>query len=356
MPLVRKFLRQESSIMEQTVEAAFENCIPLFVTLETTLGCNYKCVHCYNFDRSKPMPASVKGEPLTKEEFLNTIDQVCEAGALYISFTGGEALLYPHIYALIERVVKNKSMARIKTNGHLLTEEVCQKLVKAGCRALDISVYGANEESYKNFTGEVGSFAQVLDGVRQAIKAQMEVQLNLILHSGNCMDIEAMISMAENLGVPYQFSDEITSRYDGTVDSQDLGISEKQYKELLEGPHADLFWHDNSDEAFQCSCARNVVGIGLDGVVFPCIGAPIPSGNLREKSFKEIWSGSKEFKKIRELKQADFKDCVTCDVRHFCNRSSGSAYVNTSDYTGCDPMALKVAKVRENYKDKFKNS
>lgn len=349
-------MREGSSIMDQTIEAAYKSCTPLFVTIETTLGCNYKCVHCYNFDRSGPVPANVKGEQLTKEEFLNIIDQVCSAGALYISFTGGESLLYPHLSDLIERVVENKSMARVKTNGHLLTKSVCKKLVDSGCRALDVSVYGADEDSYKNFTGQVGSFSQVLDGLRNAISFDMEVQLNLILHKDNCMDIGKMINMAEGLGLPYQFSDEMTARYDGTEDSQDFGITEDQYNELLEGPHKDLFWHDNSDEAFQCSCARNVVGIGLDGVVFPCIGAPIPSGNLKESNFKDVWDNSLEFKKIRNLKQSDFSDCVTCNVKHYCNRSSGSAYVNTDNYIGCDPMAEKVAKIRKNHSSKFKNS
>jgi len=351
--MVRDFKRENSSILNQTIEAAYKSCIPLFVTIETTLGCNYKCVHCYNFDRSKPMPASLKGEPLSKEEFLATIDQVCKAGALYISFTGGEALLYPHLYDLISRVQENKSMSRLKTNGHLLTPEVCKKLVASGCRALDVSVYGADEKTYTDFAGDVGSFASVLSGIRNAIAEDMEVQLNLILHSGNCLDIGSMIKMAESLGVPYQFSDEITSRYDGTSDSQDLGITKEQYENLLSGPYKDLFWHDNTEEAFQCSCARNVVGIGLDGEVYPCIGAPIKSGNLRESSFEEIWNNSLEFKKIRDLSQSDFKECVKCEVRHYCNRSSGSAYVNTENYTGCDPMALKVAKIRKEHSDKF---
>ena len=351
--MVRKILRKDSSILDQTIEVAFDKCIPLFATIETTLGCNYSCVHCYNFDRSLPMPTQIKGEPLTKNEFLKVIDELCDAGALYISFTGGEALLYPHIFELISRVAQRKSMPRLKTNGHLLTKETCSKLMDAGCSALDISVYGADEESYRDFTGKATSFAKVLEGTRNALALNMEVNFNLILHKGNCMDIKKLIDLASNLKVPYQFSDEITIRYDGTEDSQDYGITKDQYNELLSGPHRDLFWHDNSDEAYQCSCARNVVGIGLDGIVYPCIGAPISSGDLRKSSFKEIWNNSVEFKKIRDLKQADFKECSSCEVKHFCNRSSGSAYVNTKNYTGCDPAALKFAQVRKTHKDNF---
>jgi radical SAM protein with 4Fe4S-binding SPASM domain len=351
--LVRKLIKKESSILDQTTQIAFDKCIPLFATIETTLGCNYSCVHCYNFDRSSSMPDNIKGKPLKKEEFIRVIDELCEAGAFYISFTGGEALLYPHIYSLIERVVQNKSMPRVKTNGHLLTQEVCEKLDKAGCRALDISIYGADELSYKNFTGMADGYTKVLEGVKRALSFDMEINFNIILHKDNCMDIGKLIKLAESLGVPYQFSDEVTARYDGTESSQNFGITPDQYNELLKGPHKDLFWHDNSEESFQCSCARNVVGIGLDGVVYPCIGAPIPSGDLKKQSFKEIWDGSQEFKKIRDLKKEDFSDCVVCEFKHQCNRSSGSAFVNTENYTGCDPMALRVAQVRHKNKDSF---
>ena len=351
--MVRKLIRKDSSILDQTIETAFDKCIPLFATIETTLGCNYSCVHCYNFDRSDSMPENIKGAPLSKDEFLRVIDELCAEGAFYISFTGGEALLYPHIYSLIERVVANKSMPRVKTNGHLLTKEVCEKLNRAGCKALDISIYGADEDSYKNFTGVAGGYEKVLEGVKNALSFGMEINFNMILHRDNCMDIGKLIKLAETLKVPYQFSDEVTARYDGTESSQDYSITPDQYNELLKGPHRELFWHDNKEESFQCSCARNVVGIGLDGVVYPCIGAPIPSGDLREKKFKEIWNESSEFKKIRGLKKEDFSDCVVCEFKQQCNRSSGSAFVNTENYTGCDPMALRVAQVRHKNKDSF---
>ena len=35
---------------------AHDNLVPLNVSLEITLACNIRCVHCYNFDRDLPLP------------------------------------------------------------------------------------------------------------------------------------------------------------------------------------------------------------------------------------------------------------------------------------------------------------
>ena len=48
---------------------ATEKCIPLTVTLELTLRCNLRCVHCYNFDRDLPyLPLKKREEELSDAE------------------------------------------------------------------------------------------------------------------------------------------------------------------------------------------------------------------------------------------------------------------------------------------------
>ena len=42
----------------------------------------------------------------------------------------------------------------------------------------------------------------------------------------------------------------------------------------------------------------------------------------------------------------DFDECSKCSLITKCSRSSGSAYINTKKYTGCDPTALTYARAR----------
>jgi radical SAM protein with 4Fe4S-binding SPASM domain len=77
-----------------------------------------------------------------------------------------------------------------------------------------------------------------------------------------------------------------------------------------------------------------VAGISAFGDVYPCIGAPIASGNLRRQSFHEIWSGSPQLNWIRGLRLDDFPTCKSCEHISHCRRSSGTIYNNTGQYTG----------------------
>ena len=73
---------------------------PLFATIEITQGCNFKCLHCYNFDRRNP--PKEKRTPLTAEEIFQVIDGFSELGALNLSFTGGEPMIHPQIFEFIQ--------------------------------------------------------------------------------------------------------------------------------------------------------------------------------------------------------------------------------------------------------------
>ncbi len=340
------------SIIQEFLKKASNECIPLVTTIEITQGCNYKCHHCYNFDRTKEMPEAIKENALKPEEILSIIDQVAASGAFYINFTGGEALLHPHLEDFIKRARTHHLEARLKTNGSLLTVIRCEKLDLAGLASIDISLYGFSETSYQKLTGKEGMFGKTIDGIKNAIAQGFNVNINIILHRYNIDEIKQMADFCIDHKVAFQFSTEITERYDDSSGSKDFEITTKQFQEQLAGEYAEVFMTLNPDKALQCSCAKSVCGISYSGEVFPCIGAPIASGNLREKTFAEIWKNSEVLNKIRNLKRDDFKSCQTCEYIEFCSRSSGSIYTNTKEYTGCDSSTLQQAKIRHGF---FKN-
>lgn len=335
-----------SSIVENMFKKASKECIPLVTTLEITQGCNYKCHHCYNFDRTKEMPSDLKENLLKPEEILNIIDQVAATGALYLNFTGGEALLHPHLDDFIKRARTHHLEARLKTNGSLLTKSRCEKLEQAGLAGMDISLYGFSEFSYQKLTGKEGMFEKTIEGIKNAVAQGFNVNVSIILHRYNIDELKSMVTFCQDNKIAFQFSTEITERYDESSGSKDYEITREQFTEQLAGEFAEVFMTLNPEKSLQCSCAKTVCGISSSGIVYPCIGAPIPSGNLRENSFEDIWKNSEVFTKIRNLKREDFKSCMTCEHIEFCNRSSGSIYTNTKEYTGCDASTFEQAKLR----------
>ncbi|HXU61576.1 MAG TPA: hypothetical protein VN962_07750, partial [Polyangia bacterium] len=71
---------------------AYTNLVPLNVSLELTLRCNIRCLHCYNFDRDTRGPACGDGHEapeLSLDEIHRVLGELREAGTLFLSLTGG---------------------------------------------------------------------------------------------------------------------------------------------------------------------------------------------------------------------------------------------------------------------------
>jgi MoaA/NifB/PqqE/SkfB family radical SAM enzyme len=71
----------------------------------------------------------------------------------------------------------------------------------------------------------------------------------------------------------------------------------------------------------------------------------VPSGKLREQSFRAIWRESSQLRDIRDLRLEHFETCAPCPDRADCRRSSGVAFVNTGQYTGPEPFTCMEAQV-----------
>lgn len=327
------------------IATAYDVCVPLFTTIELTLKCNLRCVHCYNFDRSVPQPKEATGKELTPPEILKLIDGLQEAGGLEISFSGGEALLHPHLEDFIRYARERMFAVRIKSNGMLLTPERVARLEAAGAYAVDVSLYGASPETHDAFTTVKGSFVRTVEGVKAAVAGGMKVALSFCLTRANAGEIDGMLALSKDLGVTYTLDPQLTARYDGTTSSLDHRVDTETLEALYRGPLREALGGPQCypDRDVQCSCARTVCGISATGEVYPCIGAPVPSGNLRDGSFVDIWKNSPALNRIRGLTPSDFTDCQACPDRPFCRRSSGVVYTNTGNYTGSEPWTCQEA-------------
>src|SRR4051794_8235874 len=112
------------SMFDQLRQRALDACIPLNVTLELTLRCNLKCVHCYNFDRDLPyLPLKKREEELSDPEILRILDEVREEGCLYLALTGGEAMLHPRLDDFVAHAARAGMMVTVKSNGTLFDPE-----------------------------------------------------------------------------------------------------------------------------------------------------------------------------------------------------------------------------------------
>src|ERR1041385_3454879 len=212
---------------------AMESCIPLYVTFEITLRCNLRCVHCYNFDRDLAYhPRKERGDELTAEEIHGVLDELHEEGCLFLTFTGGEALAHPHIEDFIRHACRIGLAVRIKSNGPLLNDERVQQMAEAGASAVDISLYGADAPTHDAFVRQVGAFERTMEGARSARDRGLKVRFSLLLVQSNADQIDRMIGIATELGVPYSVDPQMKARYDGSRSSLDLRIDHESLERI----------------------------------------------------------------------------------------------------------------------------
>ncbi len=335
-------------LLDDWGERAYRDCVPFHVTLELTLRCNLRCVHCYNFDRDQPRPAAAP--ELSYDEILRVLDELRQAGTLFLSLTGGEAMAHPRFWDVVEAAAERRFALTLLSNGTLLTSEACARLAALPhLWGVSLSLYGARAETHDALTKSPGSFRRTLEGARGLRERGAAAWLKFILLRGNAAEAGEMLALGEREGFVYSFDSQITGRYDGSRTSLDQRVDPETLRAVYEGPLRELLQGtgnpDPSDDEFKCLCARGNAAVSATGEVYPCIATPLRAGNVREQPFPAIWKDSPVFRWIRGLKRKDFASCDPCDLKAWCRRSPSPAVVLHGDFTGIDPWICREAEI-----------
>ncbi len=89
----------------------------------------------------------------------------------------------------------------------------------------------------------------------------------------------------------------------------------------------------------QQRCRRYRVSCLVDasGRVLPCAGLPLPIGDLRARSLREILDDSEVMENLRADEQAVVGPCAACGHDASCRGCRGVAFAETGDYLASDP-------------------
>src|SRR3954451_21626248 len=83
---------------------------PLYVAWQITNECNLACMHC--IEESGPGKA-FKNE-LSKEQVFDVLRQVVENDVPYLSFSGGEPMLHPHFFEMLEYACSHGTQVKVE--------------------------------------------------------------------------------------------------------------------------------------------------------------------------------------------------------------------------------------------------
>lgn len=98
--------------------------IPNQCYIELTNKCNLSCSHCF----ASSLPENK--QEMTKETAMKVIFEAVEMGVYWLNISGGETILYPDLFDILEYAVNLPVSISLLTNGTLWTEDHIAKLLK----------------------------------------------------------------------------------------------------------------------------------------------------------------------------------------------------------------------------------
>ena len=327
---------------------------PFGGVIELTDRCNLTCVHCYINQPAGDQ--ALKARELTLEQVKTIIDQLADAGTLFLTLTGGEVLLRPDFSEIYMYARQRGMLLTLFTNGTLITERIAKLLAESHPQLVEITLYGATKATYEKVTGIPGSFEKCLHGIQMLVERKIPTALKTILIRPNYHELAGMKDLSDKLGVPFRYDGILWPRLDKTGDMGEFQISSKELLDLdKKDPLRKTEWEKVARETtgqpiraefvYNCGAGMHSFHIDSMGRMSICTMSRKPSFSLLEMSFMDAWEklGTLRASK-RQLKTA----CQTCTLGGLCFQCPGwSQAVHDDDETPVD-FVCELAHLRYN--------
>ena len=173
--------------------------LPIAGNFELTPRCNFSCPMCYVHMTPEQIASSGKKE-LTAEQWLDIARQARDKGMIFVLLTGGEPLVRKDFFEIYRGMKEMGLLISINSNGSMLQGEILEEFLKDPPFRFNISLYGGNNETYRNMCG-IPAYDRVKDNIRTLRKAGIDVSLNLSITPYNCNDLEQIYADAVEMDV-----------------------------------------------------------------------------------------------------------------------------------------------------------
>ena len=293
--------------------------LPYSALIELTARCNMNCVHCYLQEHHTEAELSFA-------KVIEILDILYDKGIIFITLTGGEIFTRKDFVSIYLYAKKKGFLVELFSNGELVTDEMIEIFKKYPPVMIDISIYGACEETYRKVTGKANAFEKVVSNCRKLQEAGIRISLRTPVLTLTANEVEKMKDIADDIGIPFAVSYEIITTIDRDNISQKYQISPV---DALEYEIRDYFTdnYNKLDVAppntrdgspfpiFSCKIARGALVIDYNGNIFPCMKFRHVGQPLTRNNFDEIWAS---YSKYYSLKTSISNKCNSCDAAFYC--------------------------------------
>ena len=321
------------------------------VVWNVTRRCNLRCIHCYSSSRDIEYR-----DELSTAEGRALIDDLADFGAPVILFSGGEPLMRTDLPELVRHAVARGIRAVISTNGTRITPAFAAQYRDLGLSYVGVSLDGL-EPTHDRFRGRAGAFAEAVRGIRICREAAIKVGVRFTMNRLNVRDVPAIFDLLEAEDIPRAcFYHLVYSGRGSKLMEEDLSHAESRaVLDLIMDRTRDLFERGRPREILtvdnhadgpyvylrllkedprraaevlellqmnEGNSSGNGIGcVSWDGEVHPDqFWRGISFGNVRRRSFSEIWSDTSNelMARLKDKRPHLTGRCATCRWLDVC--------------------------------------
>ncbi len=294
---------------------------PFFISLEPTAICNLACPQCPTgvgaVKRSKSY--------LDQETFQNIVDETARTTAILSLYHQGEPLLHRFFADMVKYATERKIYTMTSTNGQLLTEEVCMRLLEAGLDRIIISLDGTDQESYSKYR-KGGDLEKVMAGIRLLSEARQTkrkpyIVIQFLVFRHNEYQVSEITKLGKRLGADQVMIKSSQIEYPESI--QEWMPVHKKYRRYKRNSQGD--WILKGKLKNRCRRLWHTTVITADGLIVPCCFdklAQYPMGTIGKESFGQIWK-NREYNDFRRRVLFNRKGIGICNN---CTEGIGRIY------------------------------
>ena len=340
-PAITKYMYRKASLLR----------IPLGATFEITPLCNMNCRMCYvRMSREEQERCHAL---IPAKRWIELGRDAVERGMLYLLITGGEPFSRPDIKEIHTGLHSLGLVISINTNGTLIDKETVAWLVTAAPARLNITLYGASDETYKRLCRLPDGFTRVTRAIELLREAGIAVKLNCSLTPHNVCDLEKIVAYAEQNHLILETS---SYMFPPIRKNRELvGTNDRFTPEEAAYVTAYMEWCQNGDEVFlsrmkekdfsfpsdveddcqeqgegiRCRAGKSTFWVTWDGCMMPCgMTVQDDAPDVFEVGFDAAWEKVKSHADAIRLPAK----CRDCAVKDGCRACAAMAVTETGDY------------------------
>lgn len=361
-------MSQEGSIITDYLFAKASNLnIPLGATFELSPVCNLNCKMCYV--RMTINEVDKLGGEKTADEWLDMARQCKEAGSLYLLLTGGEPFFYKDFKYLFTELSKMGFIISINSNGTLLDDEMIDWLIENPPSKINITMYGASNETYKRLCNSPNGYDKVTYAIRRLKKGGITVVINVSLTPYNVQDYDKISEFAkevdailrpasymfppirrdkDSVGKNERFTPKEAGLYDIKTEIDKRGIEQfcenakkidNEMQKACENIEKGIY---KDGKTIPCRAGRSTFWINWQGKMTACgiMEEPIVTYPF-EDGFDVAWK--KIVEKVKETKV--LKECCNCKYIGICKPCVAMCVAETGDMNGKPEYICEMNKI-----------